>query len=218
MSQTHPSISPPPRQVRSRRTLERILAATERLLARERFESITVRKIVRQSRTSIGSFYARFNDKRALLPALYERYELSLAARLHELERSLAAPGQTLTSVATLIVEHLIRLYGERPHLMRALAEYARRDPGALDEVTRMRRRAQHNFMCGALVTAAGQRRSPKSERVAATALFVIDAACRERLLHPEATHAEAVDLTEEELTEALIRTLVAFLTTTAAP
>ena len=69
-----PSVHPP-QQERSRRTLRRILSATERLLLKRPFEDIGVQEIVRAARTSVGSFYARFDDKAALLTALYERYD-----------------------------------------------------------------------------------------------------------------------------------------------
>ena len=62
-------------QSRSRATQERILNATAKLLRGNPFESISVRRIVEEAETSIGSFYARFRDKDALLPVLYAQSE-----------------------------------------------------------------------------------------------------------------------------------------------
>jgi AcrR family transcriptional regulator len=63
-----------PVQGRSERTLARILDATERLLNARTFEQLTVQDIVREAEASVGSFYARFESKDALLNALHERY------------------------------------------------------------------------------------------------------------------------------------------------
>src|SRR5712692_6140240 len=60
----------PPQQARSRATLERVLGATQELLAEKRFEETTVVEIVRRAGSSVGSFYARFPDKRSLLARL----------------------------------------------------------------------------------------------------------------------------------------------------
>jgi AcrR family transcriptional regulator len=60
----------PPQQNRSRRTLDRLLEASESLLKRKRFEEISVAELAREPRSSVGSFYARFPGKDALLDFL----------------------------------------------------------------------------------------------------------------------------------------------------
>jgi AcrR family transcriptional regulator len=73
------SASPPrahvkePKQNRSRRTLERIVAASFELLATEGPEGLTVHKVVEKAESSVGSFYARFRGKDDLLDYLGER-------------------------------------------------------------------------------------------------------------------------------------------------
>ena len=81
-----------PLQDRSRRTMERLLEVTETLLNDQPFESISVQQIVRAANTSVGAFYARFRDKQALLPCLYNRYDQSLETRMDELRELLATP------------------------------------------------------------------------------------------------------------------------------
>ncbi len=63
----------PPRQSRSRRTLERIVAASMELLATEGPEGLTVHKVVAKADSSVGSFYARFRGKADLLDYLSDR-------------------------------------------------------------------------------------------------------------------------------------------------
>src|SRR5262245_23380018 len=75
-----------PAQPRGRDTAERFATATEELLRTRPFEEISIREIVRRAGRPIGSFYARFASKEALLPFLYQRYHEGLeplfAARL----------------------------------------------------------------------------------------------------------------------------------------
>jgi AcrR family transcriptional regulator len=62
-----------PRQQRSSDSLERILKTAETLIRTKGYEALTVAEVVRRSNTSIGTFYARFEDKTALLYAVQER-------------------------------------------------------------------------------------------------------------------------------------------------
>ncbi|MFH1834132.1 MAG: helix-turn-helix domain-containing protein [bacterium] len=62
-----------PCQSRSRDSLERILKTAENLIRTKGFEALTVAEVVRRSRTSTGTLYARFADKTALLHAVQER-------------------------------------------------------------------------------------------------------------------------------------------------
>ena len=63
----------PPKQSRSQRTLERIVAASLELLATEGLSGLTVHKVVAKANSSVGSFYARFEGKEDLLDYLGER-------------------------------------------------------------------------------------------------------------------------------------------------
>jgi AcrR family transcriptional regulator len=61
-----------PRQTRSRRTLERIVAAGLAILEEEGPDAVTVQAVVARARSSVGSFYARFRGKEDLLSYLAE--------------------------------------------------------------------------------------------------------------------------------------------------
>ena len=56
-----------PLQARSERTLERILAACDRLLAERPFEQISMQDIAREAGVSVGNLYNRFSDKNGLV-------------------------------------------------------------------------------------------------------------------------------------------------------
>jgi AcrR family transcriptional regulator len=59
-----------PRQARSRETFDRITLAARGLLQTNRFEDLSIRDVVQEASASIGAFYSRFSDKRALLEYL----------------------------------------------------------------------------------------------------------------------------------------------------
>ena len=63
----------PPKQDRSRQTLERIVAASLEILATEGPSGLTVHKVVEKADSSVGSFYARFGGKDDLLDYLGNR-------------------------------------------------------------------------------------------------------------------------------------------------
>ena len=80
----------PAAQQRSQQTLERVLDATGKLLAQRAFRDISVADIAKASRCSPPSIYARFQNKPALLGALYERHTISqrqLYEQLFSIER-----------------------------------------------------------------------------------------------------------------------------------
>ena len=77
-----------PCQQRSRDSLERILKAAEALISSKGHEALTIAEVVRRSRTSVGTVYARFPDKVALLHAVHERVILR---DLDEFRQNLAA-------------------------------------------------------------------------------------------------------------------------------
>lgn len=62
-----------PKQARSQETFDRFLDAIESLLLERDFSDITVADIVARAGRTVGSFYARFDDKDAALLAVTQR-------------------------------------------------------------------------------------------------------------------------------------------------
>src|SRR5947207_2998834 len=63
----------PPQQVRSQKTLARLLDAAEDVIREHGMAGLTVSEVVRRAGSSVGAFYARFADKEGLLATLHER-------------------------------------------------------------------------------------------------------------------------------------------------
>ncbi len=71
----------PPKQSRSRKTLERIVRASLEILEGEGPDGLTVQAIVDRADSSVGSFYARFDGKDDLLDYLGARVWQEASAR-----------------------------------------------------------------------------------------------------------------------------------------
>ena len=202
----------PPKQDRSRDTKDRILRATEKLLRREAFEAVSVRRIIEEARTSIGSFYARFRDKHALLPVLYAEYEVQLEQRLNRLRKS-TGNARSLEAAAGLIVEHFLVTYGEIPNLSRALYEYATRSPAAAESRSLAERRyRQYSFLLDALMSFRPEITHPDPSRAVELALYFMVVVCRNRLLYPMAPQTRMVRISKRELKLELVRQLTGYL------
>ncbi len=73
MSEAEPRVTVnPPKQSRSRRTLERLVRASLEILEEGGREALTVQAVVDRAGSSVGSFYARFRGKDDLLEYLGE--------------------------------------------------------------------------------------------------------------------------------------------------
>lgn len=175
----------PPQQDRSRETLERILDATETLLATKQFAEISVQEIVGAAGTSVGAFYGRFRDKNALLPLLYDRYDRWVAAS----SRALAGPlpkELTLERVASWTVRAIMRFFEERRNLLRAIAVYARQEGSSLPADVARDRERQMAFLREALLRCRKEIKHPNPDRAVSFAIFTAVTSCREYVLFNE--------------------------------
>jgi TetR/AcrR family transcriptional regulator, ethionamide resistance regulator len=105
---------------------ERILAATERLLATQRFESLSVASILDAAAVSRGSFYFYFPGKHAVLAELLRRAVTSArqAASTWTGDDS-GAPGHALRQGT----QEGARLWHEHAPVLRAIVENWQSDP-----------------------------------------------------------------------------------------
>ena len=119
----------PPKQHRSRRTLQRIVRAALELIAQNGVEGTPVGAIARRAGSSVGSFYARFNGKTDLLVYLDERIWETVEQQWSEA----VAAGLVDRPIAQL-VRGLARLYADMDLVHRGARDAigrALRGPGA---------------------------------------------------------------------------------------
>lgn len=118
-----------PRQRRSQESLERLIDAAEELIAADGLENVTVAGVVNKAGLSVGAFYARFPDKKALLYAVQDHFHNRLEPCIHAemVERASTAPdlAEALACAIDTLVEHVL---GER-ELSRAFMTSSVFDP-----------------------------------------------------------------------------------------
>jgi len=108
-----------PRQRRSLETLNRLLDAAEELLNERNFEEITVADVVARAGSSVGSFYARFPTKDALVSTLLERYHRETHTLVAELAESEEWTSLDLAGRARGFIERVVDGCRRRHGLLR---------------------------------------------------------------------------------------------------
>lgn len=107
-SATTSGLLSPPKQARSRRTLDAILDAALALLDERGLDGTTIHEIVERAGTSVGSFYARFGGKDDLLRYLELRLWSDARARWDEALEGRAWEGVGVEEVVEALVRTLI--------------------------------------------------------------------------------------------------------------
>ena len=120
-ARVNPAYLNPPKQSRSQRTLERIVAASLELLATEGPAGLTVQSVVAKADSSVGSFYARFKGKDDLLDYLGERVWTEALARWEEALRSREWAALGLSEIVEGAVGLLIDAQRSRSAYLKAL-------------------------------------------------------------------------------------------------
>ena len=92
---TPPGVRPPV-QARSRKALQKVLAAAEEVLAADGFDEFTMTAVAERAGVSVGAIYRRFDSKEQLLAAVKDR----LLSRLEEdLAERLSTADPSLTTI-----------------------------------------------------------------------------------------------------------------------
>ena len=119
-----------PQQDRSRKTLERLLDATEEIIRKKGIDAVTIPAVVQAARSSVGSFYARFPTKAALLSMLHERAcEQSVATAEAALDPA-RWQGVATAEVVRTFVGFVVHLFRERRSMMLAFTTTLALEPG----------------------------------------------------------------------------------------
>lgn len=101
-----------PQQARSILSMARMLDAAEVLFAEGGEEALTVEAVVKQSKTSVGSFYARFGDRGGLLEAMHERFLERLGAG-SQMAIQAAVRQKTLVGALEVLITHVFAVVRE---------------------------------------------------------------------------------------------------------
>lgn len=203
-----------PQQQRSRDTQKRILEALEGLLENHFFEQITTRQLAREAGVSPATLYRRFQDKNALLPALYERYD----QRLIRWGKALWDEDQRRrhTSVeerVTHVVREHVNFYRDNEPILRTLYLYLRLHSDIELGESATGRQTDYQEILTPIFEALGQQglELPDEARIKLFCLILITS-IKERALFPTTTPARILELSDEDFVRELSRNLVGYL------
>ena len=199
-----------PVQKRSKKTMEDILSAAEKLLESKEFDDISVAEIIARAGCTTGSFYARFEGKDALLPSLYERYNHSLADAF----ASVSAGGDALTLADQVRrpIAVITEIFVQRPNLMRAVVHYARKQKIGDAPADQQQRRALASRIVETFEPFHDDISHPHPARALELGLFTAIASLREYFLFPSAPNAAALGLDADQFREEVAAMVFAYL------
>lgn len=126
----------PPKQERSRRTETNILQATRELLKTHNLADISISEITGRAGASVGSFYARFPDKIALLLALQEQAMMDVRANLSTKLDPEHWKDASLATTVREMIESLVEVPGRHIPVFKAAFFGALQNPLLAKRVT----------------------------------------------------------------------------------
>lgn len=200
-----------PAQRRSRETLDRLLDAAEVLLGDRTFDELTVSEVVRRAKSSVGSFYARFPDKEALLGALFERHQQRMIALLDEELAAERWAGVPLAVMIERIVDRMVRLYRSQRGLLRALVLFGYTHPDWRYADERERGRLAVSRIADLIAERRRKLTHDDPARVASLGVLSVLATLREAILFSDST-SSAVQLSDDRLAKELSIQLCTYL------
>ena len=201
----------PPKQGRSKRTLERTLSVVECLLRTKPFEAISIEEIVEAAGSSVGSFYARFGNKEGLLPHLYERYDGDLRKRIDDFVAGREWAKRTIEEQAHWFAGLHVDMYRKRRWLMRAVGLYARQHPSPLPGALRRSRSSLHRRITETFEPHFDRIPSTNVRKKIELGLYFISAICRDKILFA-GPHAQVTKVTDAQLKHELTRMFLGYL------
>ena len=108
-----------PRQSRSRDTVETILRAAARVLARDSLEGFNTNRVAEVAGVSVGSVYQYFPNKDSLMAALIERAQMALAENLEAVVAN--TDGLPLEAALEAVAETVVEQQYGTPRLAAAI-------------------------------------------------------------------------------------------------
>lgn len=199
----------PPQQARSRETLDRILDAAEALVAEKGFDDTPISEIVRRAGSSVGAFYTRFDDKNALLHALYDRYLEQATATADDALDPARWESSRIPEILGSVVRFLVAVYRDQGGLMRVFVARHHTD----QSFQARRERLSHYVserVSALLLARRDEITHPDPERAATFGLTLVFSALDSIMLFGEMR--SSLTLSDDALADELSRTYLAYL------
>lgn len=203
-----------PRQARSKETQEKLLKALETLLGEKFFEQITIREIAKTAGVSPASVYRRFENKEALLPILYGRFDARLDQWAEGVwTQEVLKANPSLEGRVLHLVDTHVQFYVENQPVIRTLYLYIRLNGDLLFKPFEDKRQAVYQTLLAPIWPLANMPKSPElaTQKGRAFTQFLIST-INERCLFGEINPSAIIGLDLSDFRAELAKTLTAYL------
>lgn len=208
----------PPRQERSRATFDRLVRAARALMAEGGIEAVTVQEVVRRADVGVGSFYARFDGREALIRYLHHDLWADAGAWARDFLDPERWRGASVVAVVGEVTRVLVRSHFAREAELRALWTRALTRPA--DRIMERTAEWDATFVDGLAALLLERHDAlghPRPERAARHAGFQLLNALRGHVFFPDSLSLEG-GFSLQEVTLELTRTLLGYLGVDGAP
>lgn len=194
--------------------MERFVEAAIGLLDTRLWDEIGVSELAAAAGSSVGSFYARFGDKQALLDLLDERYADELTSWLAQHVQEVRARRLPLAERVRVFISDSVVFHRRYRGLLRTLITHTRAHQAARFTERTLRMNAQLPSLLESFSECRAEIAHPNPERAVFDAFSFTYAAMRERILFPESM-PEPFERSDNELVESLTHNFLAYLRVT---
>lgn len=203
---------PEPQQERSRKTMERLMAAAAEVIAERGVTGLTVGEVAHRAGTAVGTLYSRFRDKDTFLRTFYDDFFARAAATADaafDPARWRHLPARDLIATCVAL---LVRNYRAHRRLLSALLLYVRTHEDPEYRARAVRFNLQFVARLRDLILMhRSQVRHPDPERAIVVGLLMVDGAAKESILFGE-TRPESLSVPDSALIAELTRGFCAYL------
>ena len=123
----------PPKQERSRQSLERVIEASMALLEEQGFDAFTIQDVSQRADVSVGAIYARFGNKESLLRAVHKHAMEALVPAHDTVAAGDEGPAKPARDVIADAVNGVAQIFRHNEKLLRAFMHLGAVD----DEISR---------------------------------------------------------------------------------
>lgn len=198
----------PPLQARSAKTLARLLDAAEAILAEDGMDALTVAEVARRAGSSVGAFYARFQDKDALVRCVLERFHEEAIATTQASLAPARWEGVDLRAVLPTMLGFMVQMLSLRRPLVLAFVVRAARDAQVRELGARLHRQICESMR--ALLAHRGETMTHAHPEVGVEmAVWMVLSVMQSRVLHPR---QELAALGDEVIAAELTQMVTSYL------
>jgi len=170
----------PPRQQRSKASLDRVLAAGAEVLIEGGYAAFTINEVARRAGASTGLIYARFDDKAALFEAVMLREMTRMVEYENVALEALAARRLPTPELIEGIVRLLADVASREAPLTQAFMERTTLEPTLIGHTKRLRTAPRR--IAGLLIERGDELRQGDPERAADMAFWLATSALERRV------------------------------------